>query len=212
MSTFGLHLMDRIPFSGLLPISGSCIIGFTSSTISAQVWATPTAWKTIQQVTAYSRVCIFVFTSCTISVYVWAASPTAWNITQRVTAYSRVCIFVFTSCTIYVQVWTATTAWSITQPRGPMSLVSFPSYRAAQELCEKEGGPGLSFPIPFFPSSLINRTVSGEVKQNDRKRRRRRRRRDYFPVSDYTSEFAICIVCDISLKHKWTTDLGLAQA
>ena len=90
-----------------------------------------------------------------------------------------------------------------------MSLVSFPSYRAAQELCEQEGGPGLSFLIPFFPSSLINRTVSGDVKQNDR---RRRRRRDYFSISDYTSEFAICIVCDISLKHKWTTDLGLAQA
>ena len=143
----------------------------------------------------------------------WAA-PNAWNTIQRVTAYSRVCIFVFTSCTIYIYVWAATsTAWNITQPQGPMSLVLFPSYRAAQELCEQGSGPGLSFPIPFFPSSLISLTVSGDIKQNDRRRRRRKkRRRVSFPVSDYTSEFAICIACYITLKHKWTTDLGLAQA
>ena len=36
-----------------------------------------------------------------------------------------------------------------------------------QEPCEQGGGPGLSFPIPLFPPSLISRTVSEDVKHHD---------------------------------------------
>ena len=35
----------------------------------------------------------------------------------------------------------------------------------AQELCEQEGGPGLSFPIPYFPTpELINHAIFVDVK------------------------------------------------
>ena len=40
-----------------------------------------------------------------------------------------------------------------------------------QELCEEEGGPGLALiPYPVLPLSLINRTVSVDVKQHERKK------------------------------------------
>ena len=36
-----------------------------------------------------------------------------------------------------------------------------------QKLCEEGGGPGLSFPMPFIPLSLISHTVSVEVKHHE---------------------------------------------
>ena len=40
----------------------------------------------------------------------------------------------------------------------------------AQELCEQGGGPGFSFHVSFFAPSLINRTVSVDVKHHERRR------------------------------------------
>ena len=40
-----------------------------------------------------------------------------------------------------------------------------------QELCEEEGGLGLALiPYPVLPLSLLNRTVSVDVKQHERKK------------------------------------------
>ena len=41
-------------------------------------------------------------------------------------------------------------------------------HRRAQELCEQGGGPGLSFPNPILPPSLINHTVYVDVKHHQK--------------------------------------------
>ena len=39
-----------------------------------------------------------------------------------------------------------------------------------QDLCEQGGGPGLSFPVPFFPPSLISHEVSVDIKHDLKKK------------------------------------------
>ena len=50
-----------------------------------------------------------------------------------------------------------------------MSLATF--FRV-QELCEQPqgGGPGLPFPTPVFPPSLISHTLSVDVMRHERRR------------------------------------------